>query len=210
MVYQSPGSSHKFKNQEGSVCGYSGSAYSHLSDPPKAGKHRELGCGIVDMVFRGFWRPSRFRWGPDVYPPELWRVYPPYFRRVNSPYPKVVDASGHMVSVIIMRLGARVLVVKAPSYSMRINCGMLHTSSHASHRSFKNQMSNVKADLVHWVTTTNFIPIYAESQGLGFTLARGVICSPHFLLCFCLYQMYHIDNAWASYTQQNRQQSILA
>jgi hypothetical protein len=28
-------------------------------------------------------------------------------------------------------------------------------------------------EVTHWVTSTNFIPIYVESQGFGFTLARG-------------------------------------
>jgi len=30
--------------------------------------------------------------------------------------------------------------------------------------------------ITHWVTITNFIYIYIESQGLGFTLAREFIC----------------------------------
>ena len=29
-------------------------------------------------------------------------------------------------------------------------------------------------EVTHWVTSTNFIQIYAESQGFGFTLARGL------------------------------------
>jgi len=30
----------------------------------------------------------------------------------------------------------------------------------------------------YWITITNFIPIYADSQGFGFTLARGAFGSP--------------------------------
>jgi hypothetical protein len=30
-----------------------------------------------------------------------------------------------------------------------------------------------RGEVTHWVTPTNFIPIYVESQGFGFTLARA-------------------------------------
>jgi hypothetical protein len=33
--------------------------------------------------------------------------------------------------------------------------------------------------ITHWVTITNFIPIYVESQGFGFTLARAAPCYTH-------------------------------
>ena len=36
--------------------------------------------------------------------------------------------------------------------------------------------SPLKRTHPHWVTITNFIPIYVESQGFGFTLARACPC----------------------------------
>jgi len=37
-------------------------------------------------------------------------------------------------------------------------------------------LSQYSIGITHWVTLTNFIPTYRDSQGLGFTLARATLC----------------------------------
>ena len=41
--------------------------------------------------------------------------------------------------------------------------------------------------ITHWVTVTNFIPIYVEFQGFGLTLARGLSCWAMCVSYFCNY-----------------------